>query len=755
MLNPFKKKQFSSSTSMILAGVMLTTLSVWIWLLNPSYLTTLSNRCYDLFLKKHHISEKSDVPVIVDIDEKSLERYGQWPWPRYRLASLLTAINRSAPLAIGLNILCGEPDRTSPGRLQAVLKDELGIDVQFSGLPDYLMNHDQMMADALGNTDSVLGFYCRFDKVQTSHDDPFPIYLGNSSFCILHSSGNSVAQGYDAFSHDDTVESLFRATGVVAPIEILMRSAKSCGFINTMPDSDGVLRRTPMLIEHDGTLHPSLSLALLQIVRKDDFMAFHKSSTGIDTIFLGSSSENRLVIPLNSFGTLLMHFRGPGKSYPYYCAADILDKKISPDSFKDKIVLIGSSASTLKDIHMSPFGPQLIGVEVHAAVIDTVLTGNFIQHPPWGRVVELLILLGAGFVITLVLSKGRMLSAMVVLIVMGGVIYFATELCFMGWSIFVSPVFPLIAMVIHFFILMLIKFLSTERDKVLLKAAFSKFISKPIVDRVISSPHTLKLQGEEKEISIMFVDIRNFTSLSEKLTPEQVTHLLQEYFTPMTRVIIQNNGTLDKFIGDGIMAFWNAPLNIKNHKGWAVQSGVDMLTELGSLNGKFIKKYGFEINMGIGLHTGVVRVGNMGTEELFNYTIIGDDVNVAARLESLSKFYGVRIIISEVLKAHLPSTHWSQELDLVRVKGRAQPLKIYGLYTGKFLRHPKEHLDRYHDALYLYRSKKFQAAHEIFSKFRDEMYDRPLYKIYQERCSFFMKYPPPDNWNGVFSHKNK
>ncbi len=756
MYNTRTMRRFSPSMRLVAAGIIVTVIAAIIWFFNPSYLISRNNRCYDYFIQEHHLLEKSNVPVIVDIDEASLEKYGQWPWPRYRLASMLNTIAESAPAAIGLDILFGEPDRTSPDRIQSELQHELGFDVQFVGLPGYLMKHDQMMADALSNTSSVLGFYCRFDQPRPSEDDVLNSFEDGVGQYLKKRPFRILASWKQAGHRRDTILAQgFVATGLITPIDILAQAAEGSGFMNAMPDFDGVLRRTPLLIEHETSLYPSLALALIQMVRKESLMTLQMENRKIEVTFPADATHGELNIPLDASANLFIHFRGAGKNYPYYSASDVLGKAVSPEEFKDKIVLVGSSATALKDIHVSPFGPDLVGVETHAAVIDTILTGDYIVIPSWAHIIELAALLTIGLVITLVFVRGKMSISLILPPVMWGAIYLGSEFCFSRWHMFFSPVLVLFTLTIQFFILLLVTFFSTEKEKILLKNAFSKFVSKSIVDRVISSGRDLRLQGEEKEVSILFADIREFSALSERLSPEQLTQFLQDYFTPMTKVITQNNGTLDKFIGDGIMAFWNAPVDIKDHKKWAFKACVDMLAALGELNEMFTEKYGVATNIGIGLHAGVVRVGNMGTEELFNYTIIGDDVNVGARLESLSKYYGVQMVISEVMKPHVPDTHWVQELDLVQVKGRAQPLRIYGLCSEKFLTRPKKHLDRYHEALDLYRDKKFTAAYEIFSEFRNDTFYRPLYRIYRERCLFFIENPPPQDWAGVFVHHRK
>lgn len=793
-----KRLRLPSAAMTSLIGVLMAFGVAGFWLSEPSYLNILDYGCYDFFLRKHHRAEQSDLPVIVNIDEESLRRFGQWPWPRYRIAAMLKNISKGKPHCIGMDILFSEPDRTSPVRILSDLKSEIGRKISFSGLPDGYMDHDQLLADSMALAPTVLGAYCRFD----SHDHSSEILDLLKSLAFKGWINSSVSAAVTVKKETDIrilgdvtigqavgLTSPFHATGMIPAIDVLSKSAMGSGFINAMPDSDGILRRTPLLVQYDGVLYPSLALEIIQTVYRDHLMLMRPGSTvmapeSVELIFTDKKTQKKdilkettergeqsrqtvalsqktsgalhpLNIPLDPSGRLMIHFRGSEQGYQKYAAAEVLDGKVPPEKFKDKIVLVGVTANVLQDSHITPLKRELYGVEIQAEVIDTILTKSFIQLPVLARSVQLLGILMGCISFLFVLVIGKIGWGLLLVSLTSGVAFGASEYLFAEYHQFISPVPVILAFFSHFVIMSILNFFHMERDKRFLKNAFSKFVAKPIVDQVVSSPGKLKLQGEDKKLSILFSDIRDFTSLSEHLSPEEVTQFLQEYFTPMTRVITKNNGTLDKFIGDGIMAFWNAPLDIAGHERWAFDSAVGMLSQLGNLNIEFKKKYGFEINIGIGLHVGVVRVGNMGTEDLFNYTIIGDEVNIASRLESLSKFYGVRIIISEKMIPYVPVTHWIQDLDLVRVKGRLEPLKIYGLFSGEFLDNPKQHLDEYHKALSLYRQKEFKGAFDIFTKFRDAKYDRPLYKIYQERCAYFMKTPPNEDWDGVFVHRRK
>ena len=751
MLKTIRKKIMAVSGHVGFAGIALILLFSMIRLFVANLFTVYDLSCYDWFLTHDNTREKSNVPVIVDIDEQSLERYGQWPWPRYKIAELIGKISGAGPLAVGLDILFPEADRTSPVNLNAFLKKEFNLEIDFHRLPEKYHDHDRLLAETLNKTPAVLGFYCRFDS--SVAPPGMPGELKHLPYRILAGQVSSrtmtdpLSAGLQA-----GLTRRFTATHVIAPLPTLAVAAKNLGFINAMPGPDGILRRMPMLIEYRGSLYPSLSLALIQLGYKYTEMAIQPTAEGADLHFQG---KQPLRIPLDSSGQMLIHFRGKAGSYPSYSAAQVLSPQFKTTVFKEKIVLIGSSAGGLKDMHATPFDPDFIGVEAHTAAIDTVMSRDFLFFPSYSTLIQCLIFAGTGILMTGWLSRYRAGSGVLVFTALALGILGASSYWFTRTGQFISPVSTLVFSTTLFIVLTLLKYAVAEKEKRYLKKAFSKFVAKPIVDQVVASPHRLNLSGEDKSVSILFADIRQFTTLSETLSPEQTTRLLQAYFTPMTRVITRHSGTLDKFIGDGIMAFWNAPLDIPDHRAQAFQAAVDMLNALGILNETFAKEYGFTLNIGIGLHTGRVRVGNMGTTDLFNYTIIGDNVNVASRLENLSKFYGVRIIFSEEMKTYVPRTHQIQELDLVRIRGRREPLRIYGLFTGKFMADSDEHIAVYYRALGLYREQKFDRALEIFEQFRQKRVDRKLYQIYRQRCEYYLTHPPGKSWDGIFTHQQK
>ncbi|MCF6290605.1 MAG: adenylate/guanylate cyclase domain-containing protein, partial [Desulfobacterales bacterium] len=604
--------------------------------------------------------------------------------------------------------------------------------------PAGLMDNDQVLADVLRNGSYSLGFFFNFEQQQGSPENS-GLHPLNPIF--IKEAGAGDPAGY-----------LLQARAAVVPLKELAAAAGYSGFLNALPDEDGIIRKTPLLISWNGKIYPSLALSALQATFKEKLpVSLKLTSGGIESMRIGTT-----VVPLDRNGRMLLHYRGPHKTFTYYSAGQVLEDRLPKGALAGKIVIVGTSAAGLKDIRATPFDSVYPGMEVHATAIDNILAGDFLARPDWAPGFELCLIVFFGFVTTVLITwTGGKWTLPVV--VCAGVLMWQGGIWYLGSRrMFFSPLFPMISLAVNFPLLTLLKFWHAEKEKGFLRQAFSRYVSDAVVEQMTNSPEKLSLAGEQKELSIIFSDIRGFTTISEKLSPAQIVELLHDYFTPMTRVITNNYGTLDKFIGDAIMAFWNAPIDIPDHKIKALRSVVEMVAALDDLNKVFAKKYGLTIDIGIGLHAGIVQVGNIGTDDLFDYTIIGDDVNITSRLEGLTKFYGVKCIVSETMKSVCPGGILLQDLDLVRVKGRTEPIRIFGLYSPKrHHKNPEQELAQYHEALGLYRHKRFKTAMKLFAALQEDYFNRKLYLIYQQRCAAFVEQPPPDDWDGVYIHTTK
>ncbi len=732
----FQQARLQKHLPVLASGFVLTLLVCMVYVYSPRYLRYFDNKIYDIFLQKVHSRQTSGVPVIVDLDEESLKTFGQWPWPRYRVALLLEKIRLAGASGIALDILFAEPDRASPAVLKESLNKDLGVEVRFLGLPKGLMDNDQVLAGILGNGSYTLGFFFNFEGQQGSSAEDV-LHPLNPIF--IREAGAGEPAGY-----------LLQAQAAVVPLKELAAAAGYSGFLNALPDEDGIIRRTPLLISWNGGIYPSLALSALQATFKEELPVTLKvTAGGIESMRLGTT-----VVPLDRNGRMLLHYRGPHRTFPYYSARQVLEDRLPEGGLAGKIVIVGTSAAGLKDIRATPFDSVYPGMEVHATAIDNILAGDFLVRPDWAPGFELCLIVFFGFITTILITWTGGKWTLPVVVCAGVLMWQGGIWCLASRRMFFSPLFPLISLAVNFPLLTLLKFWHAEKEKGFLRQAFSRYVSDAVVEQMTNSPEKLSLAGEQKELSIIFSDIRGFTTISEKLSPAQIVELLHDYFTPMTRVITNNYGTLDKFIGDAIMAFWNAPIDIPDHKTKALRSAVEMVAALDELNKVFVDKYGLTLDIGIGLHAGVVQVGNIGTDDLFDYTIIGDDVNITSRLEGLTKFYGVKCIVSETMKAVCPDSILLQDLDLVLVKGRTEPIRIYGLFPGRRGQEAERELMRHDEALGLYRHKRFKAALQLFAALQED-FNRKLYLIYHQRCARFLEQPPPEDWDGVYVHTEK
>jgi adenylate cyclase len=721
----------------LLVGCLLTAVFCLLFIHEPLFFRYFDQRFYDLVLRNEATTTHSPIPVIVDLDEASLGEFGQWPWPRYRMALLLEKIRQSGALAIGMDIVFAEKDRSSPCVMQKEIKKDLHLDIGFTGIPPALMDNDVLFGDILAKGPYVLGYYFTFGST------PAPSRLSCSlpplKVSVVKESGSGDLEKY-----------LYTPDGVVAPIAELAGLCPGAGFFNTVPDIDGVLRKTPLVVYWKETVYPSLALATLLQGLPDQQVLLKVSSGGIESMNVGGR-----VIPLDRQGCLHVHFKGPQKTFTYYSAGDVLADRLPAESFAGKIVFVGTSAAGLKDIKTIPLDTNYPGVEVHATIVDNILSGDFIRRPDWAPGLEFLLLILAGITTTVIITWTRSRFVLPVVMFMGGGIVYGAFWGFRQWSIVLSPIFSVLVLSANFSILTLLKFFISEKEKFFFRQAFSKYVSPAVVDRIVKNPEQLSLSGEERDVSVLFSDIRGFTSISEQLSPQQISSLLQAYFSPMTRVITEHMGTLDKFIGDALMAFWNAPVDVPDHQLRSVRAALQMLVTLHGMNQLFQERYGVNLRIGIGLHCGQVSVGNMGSAELFDYTILGDNVNLASRLEGLTKYYGVTLLVSEDIVTHCRGEFVPQEIDRVRVKGKTRAVTIFNLHTRERAERFREELDLYAQGLQWYHQRRFREAGEIFARLSRDFADVRLYGLYHERCLVLMKNPPETGWDGVYSHTSK
>jgi len=732
-------RRHSGRFGVFVVGIGLTLAVAALYLADPGWLRFQSLKLYDELADRYRPHAASGLPVVVDIDEKSLAEYGQWPWPRYRVGLLLAHLRRAGVKAVGLDMLFAEADRTSPRVLTSQLFRDLKVEVSLAGLPESLSDYDKVLADVLRTGPFALGYFFEFVPGGPA-----------GAPCPLPPLGVTVLGPPDAMP---LAKALTRADHAACPLPALLTAAPAAGYFNIVPDPDGILRRMPLILGYGDGVYPSLALATVMQAYGVKNIVARTTSAGLSSLVLQSPALGERVAAVDPAGRLLLNYRGAGGSFPHISAADILAGRTPTLALAGKIVFIGTSAAALNDLRATPLDRAMPGVEVHATVVDMLLAGDSLHRPDWAPAAEFLGILAMGLIAAALMTLAR--PSVMVLPFLGlgaGVWYGAAALLARG--VVVSPLCVLLVLAVVFVALTFLKFWREERQKRFIHGAFARYVSPAVVSRIVSGRDALTLSGEEREITILFSDVRGFTTLAEALTPTQVVELLQAYFTPMTAIITEQLGTLDKFIGDAIMAFWNAPLDVPDHRTRAVAAALAMQAQLRLLNQDFEKTFGQTVQAGVGLHCGVVRVGNFGSRDLFAYTVIGDAVNLCSRLEGLTKFYGLSLLVTDSLLPAAEAGFRFQEIDRVRVKGKTEPVTIHTAYTPEEYALRAAEIAAADAARTLYTAGDFAAAAAAYDRLRDR-FDRRLYAVFADRAARLVASPPGPDWDGVFEHTSK
>jgi len=711
-------------------------------------LSRLENFAYDARIRLS-LSESVDPRiVIVDIDEKSLAGIGHWPWSRDKLTRLTQLLaDHYQALVIGFDVVFPEPDDTSGLRVLEQLGREEFRDVpRFADRLESLrgrLDYDRMFADSMHGRPVFLGFY-----FTTGSADAGAIAAGVLPPAVFPAG---------AFADMDFHPPV--ATGYGANIRELYGNAAGSGHFTLSFDEDGLARRVPMIYEYRGAYYEALSLAMIRYIFAVDELRAD---------FIGSLEESgsyrtpeRIVvgpveIPINQHSEVLVPYRGGQGSFRYVSAIDVLDGSVDAAVLNGAIVLVGTSAQGLSDLRSTPVQNALPGVEVHASVIAGALDRSFKRQPLYVVGVEFALLLLTGLVLALLLpvlsAVGAASATVTALVAYCGFNFYL-------WQVqdLVAPLAPGVLMILVIFLLnMTYGFFVERRGKRQLSTLFGQYVPRELVDEMSEDPESYSLEAESRELSVLFTDIRGFTTISEHLSPGELSKLMNEYLTAMTRVIHDSRGTIDKYMGDAIMAFWGAPIEDPAHARRAVDTGIAMLERLNAIREEFLERGWPEIRIGIGISTGIMNVGNMGSRFRMAYTVIGDAVNLGSRLEGLTKQYGVEIIISELTRLAVPE-YACRELDRVRVKGKDEPIAIFEPVALGSDVSPEEsdELERHHEALRRYQAQDWSGAESLFRALRRLSPERRLYEIYLERIATFRESPPGPDWDGVYTFTTK
>jgi adenylate cyclase len=711
---------------------------VYAYIYYPTYFNTFNNKIIDTYFNIRGVKEVSNDVVIVDLDEKALSELGQWPWQRVKVSTILQNLTEAGAGIIGMDIVFAEKDNSSPKNVSDFLSQmgvELDLNTDFKDL-----DYDAILADTIAHTPTIVGHVFEMEKGKRDSED---IFINIPATYIESNMKNDL---------------LVKPESALLNIPILQDNAFSSGYFNIQPDLDGITRNASILMKYKDDIYPSISFEMYRIFSQQDKVEIIHNDIGIAGVLVG---EN--FIPTDRYGRVFINHHGPSKTFKYISASDVYFGTFDPKDVEGKFILIGTSATGLLDVRATPFDSLIPGVEIHANIIESLLNQDYITRLSWAEEADLMMIIGLGLLAGIIFSfTGPILTFIVALSLVGGVFGFTYHM-FVNEGILINVIFPLLALVTVTFSSIIVSYFLEMRQKEMIKGKFASKVSKAVMEDIIKSSDGDVLAGKEKEVTIFFSDVRGFTSISEAMpSAHHLIQYLNQYMDPMVEIILETNGTIDKFIGDAIMAYWNAPQDVPDHADKALQATIAQLRGLVPLNEKLAAEGKPPIDIGIGLNTGVATVGEMGSTGRSDYTVIGDPINLGSRLESLCKSYGARIIMSEFTKDKLTGTYMVKELDMVRVKGKKEPVTIYEVmdfYTD-YEHHEKsriqEEIDLFNKAVYLYRDSKFKEALEVFKQIdaREDKCNKKVCATYIERCEHYIE-QPPENFDGVFTHTTK
>ncbi len=730
-------------TSFILLGFLLHLNGFW----TISLIEQVERLTYDSRVRSSQQNTVEQRVAIIDIDEKSMQAEGQWPWPRRKLAALVDILHQHYNVAsMGFDTVFPEPDGHSAVRwLDELAQDPVGDQPavkQWVQQRRSQWDDDLILAQALARHQPVLGFVFKGSAEAETQQGllPPPLVEGVRRMPAAY----LIASAY---------------SGNIAPLQ----SATPYGgfFDNPTLDSDGIFRRVPLLQQHQDAIYGSLALMSLaralrqgnndvEIELEYDARGGPRTALNLEALRIGPYR-----VPVDENAAVLVPYRGPQGSFPYYSVTDILNKRIAPEELQGRIVLLGTSAAGLKDTRTTPVGIAYAGVEIHANIISGILDDRIKIKVPYLVGIETTMLLFIGLLFTLLFPRVSPLwgTAMVLGLTLGLVVLASSV-----WhgANFVLPLgSPLLFMVALVLAQMTYGYFVESRAKREVSRLFGHYVPPELVSEMAQDSLAAEMRSDSREMSVLFSDVRNFTSISEKLDPVELTNLMNEFLTPLTEVIHTHRGTIDKYMGDAVMAFWGAPLPDEVHARRALQAAVGMVECMNRLTEEFRARGLPELRIGVGVNTGVMSVGNMGSQFRMAYTVLGDAVNLGARLEGLTKQYGVSIICGDNTRRQVDDWVY-RDLDLVRVKGKDKPVAIFeplGL-RGELDDVRRKELRQYRDALMAYRNQAWDQAELQFHQLK-KAENLKIYQVYLDRIEIFKRMPPGPDWDGVFTHTSK
>ncbi len=741
-----------------------------------SFLNNIEQRTLDARFRMRGSRPVDERVVIVGIDEKTLQKVGAWPIPRNAYAKLVDQLSVGGAKIVALDVTFPTPEKNSA--VEALQK--LQADIGTKASPEVIAkireiqstsDNDVIFAESMKKANNVVLGHLFLDRERAkamdakAAEDYFNVLWGKPFPQVIKSPEGANFDLGKVWIENTLIpgssESWGVQWGIESNIRLLAEAARSYGYFNYTPDSDGTFRRAPFLLRYqDKDFYPSLALQTVREYEniKDQSIVGYITSNGFDHIEVGPYN-----IKTGGDARVLINYAGPYHSYPHYSMADVIDGTVPASTFKDKIVLVGATAVGIGDLRITPFQESdYMGVEIHANVVDNMLHNDekgrgFLSRGTNEEMIDIVFILIFGVGMGIVFAKFKpMLSAASVILalaIFAFIVYFA----FAHFGMWLYAVVPAGTLLVNYGAITSFRMVTEEREKRKIRKTFERYVSPGVIRLIEKDPKKyFKTGGESKELSIMFSDIRSFTTISEGLTPDELVALLNEYLGEMTDIVFKRWGTLDKYIGDALMGFWGSPFPQEDHAVRACSAALDMITRLEELNMKWEAEGRRTLEIGIGINTGVVNVGNMGSRMRFAWTVMGDPVNLASRLEGQNKEYHSKIIIGENTYEAVKSQFVCRDLDRIRVKGKLKPVKIYELMGwAKDASHYADLLSRWQTAQAAYLRQDWDKAVELFEDLLGRYpEDGPshtfLKRTYEKREE--VKDPA---WDGVFVAKSK
>ncbi|WP_111979071.1 CHASE2 domain-containing protein [Algibacillus agarilyticus] len=704
-------------------------------------LKRLDGMFYDLRLKTtlEHRPVYNDTNIsIIDIDEKSLAEHGRWPWSRRKVAELIDKLLDAGVIVIAFDVVFSEPERNPIDELT----QELGTDNHnIQALTQYKedIDGDLRMSQSLENGDVVLGIVFEKDSVTSRGIVPDNVIRIDQDVPIPRIK----ALPFGSY---------------IGNIDVLHEAAIGKGFFNAVPDDDGSIRRAALLIQYEGTIYPSLALEAARLYSLADEIKVDVITDGNDQFNVLGVLLNDQLVKTDENGRVLVPYRGGRNSFPYISAADVLAGTIEPDSLMDSIVFVGTSSVGLADLRETPVGIQYPGVEVHANILEGLLHPDvFSYRHDLADYYTVLYLVLFGVVMAFYFPKmGPGQMAFWGMLLLATTIGFNTYL-WANEKISMPLTTPILLCLFLTVINIAFGFFAENSQKKVIKGMFDQYVPPAHIDKMLNDPNSVSLAGDRKNMSVLFSDIRSFTTISEGLSANDLKLLLNRYFSPITKTILDYQGTIDKYVGDMVMAFWGAPLDDEKHATNSIKAAFSMLEITAQLREQFVLDGLPAIKVGIGINTGDMNVGDMGSEFRRAYTVLGDSVNLGSRLESLTKAYGIELLVSEYTMAQAIDDFEFRPIDRVIVKGKTTAVATFEpiCEKGALNEQDRAELDQYNAAYTLYLSQLWPEAEQAFNDLHALNPERMVYSIYLDRINQLKNEPKQDDWDGSFTHTSK